>query len=237
MDIDLYEELTGTTVPAAQVAKVTAVINRVNAIAEGLLGFSPLGPSTFTELGKSNGLPIDLDNLQPADDEDESDSGAGSYASIPYRYKDIFFQIAPATAVHAVKLGVPTSNDEFVSVRTLTEFYLKANGSIVTAIEKPLGVYWSDVVQTSFVEPDMNVQLFIKGTWLAGAELPLDLQYALVDMVSYYSAGNVSVAGNVKSESINGHSYTRSEAKAPETTAETQKIFAKYSIKNMSPVI
>lgn len=235
MNKELYETLTGTQIPPAQAARVNAVINRVNALAEGLLGFSPVGPSTFTELGKSNGLPIDLDNLQPAD-EDESDSGAGSYASIPYRYKDIFFAIAPATAVHAVKLGVPISSDEFVSVKRLDEFYLKANGSIVTAIEKPLGVYWSDVVQTYFVEPDMNVQLFVKGNWLAGADLPTDLQYALVDMVDYYKAPNTSVAGNLKSESINGHSYSLSDAKAPETTTAAA-IFQKYSIKNMSPVI
>jgi len=233
MNKELYETLTGTQIPLAQAAKVKAVINRVNAIAEGLLGFSPTGSSTFTELGKSNGLPIDLDNLLPADEDESSD---GSYSSIPYRYKDIFFAIAPATAVHSVKLGIPQSNDTFVTVKDITEYYLKANGNTIFAIEKPLGIYWSDVVQTSFVEPDMNVQMFVQGTWLAGDDLPTDLLYALVDMVDYYRAPNVSVAGNIKSESINGHSYSRGEAKAPESTSSAS-IFAKYSIKNVNPVI
>lgn len=234
MNKELYETLTGAQIPPARAARMNAVINRVNGIAEGLLGFNPAGPSTFTEHGKSNGLPIDLENLLPAD---EVDSGEGNFVGIPYRYKDIYFQIPPALAVHSVKLGVPISSDEFVAVKTLPEFYLKADGSKITAVEKPLGVYWADVVQTYFVEPDMNVQLFIDGTWLVCNDLPLDLQYALVDMVDYYSAGNVSVAGNVKSESINGHSYTRSDAQAPERTPETRSIFTKYSIKNQNPVV
>lgn len=230
MNLELYQSLTGTTVTVAQQPKVKAVINRVNALAENLLGFSPTGPSTFTELGKSNGLPIDLEHLLPADDFD------GEYMSIPYRYKDIFFQIAPATDIYAVKLGVPTSKDEFVTVKDLTQYYLKSNGFAITAIEKPLGIYWSDIVQTYFVEPDMNVQLFINGDWLICKTLPVDLQYALVDMVDYYKAPNTSVAGNLKSESINGHSYSLSDAKAPETTSAAA-IFAKYSIKNANPVI
>lgn len=233
MNKELYETLTGTQIPPAKAGRVNAVINRVNAIAEGLLGYSPTGPSTFTELGKSNGLPIDLDNLLPAD---EDESGDGTYISIPYRYADIFFMVAPATAIHAVKFGVPTSSDEFVTVGEMRNFYLKSNGKMITAVEKPLGIYWSDVVQTYFANPDMNVQLFIQGTWLAGDALPLDLQYALVDMVDYYRAPQTSVIGNVKSESISGHSYTRSEAKAPESTTSAS-VFTKYSIKNMNPVI
>lgn len=233
MNLELYQELIGTIIPQAQVARVTAVINRVNALAEGLLGFDPTGPSTFTERGKSNGLPIDLDNLLPAD---LDESGDGEYVSIPYRYKDIFFRLAPASAVHAVKFGVPISNDEFVTVGEMKTFYLKANGKMISAIEKPLGIYWSDVVQTYFTEPDMNVQLFVQGTWLAGENLPVDLQYALVEMVDYYKSPNVSAAGNIKSESISGHSYSRSDAKAPETTTASMT-FTKYSIRNTNPVI
>lgn len=74
MDIELYEQLTGITVPASQEAYVTAQINRTKIMLEGLLGYS-LDPQS----GNSNRI-------------------------FPYNKHDTYLLIDPCTSVATVEL-------------------------------------------------------------------------------------------------------------------------------------
>ena len=62
-----------------------------------------------------------------------------------------------------------------------------------------------------------------------------DLGYLLLDMVTYYSDPQYSVMGNVRSESIDSHSYSRAstgktpDEAAPEGQLSSKRIIEKYA--------
>jgi hypothetical protein len=66
--------------------------------------------------------------------------------------------------------------------------------------------------------------------------MPSDLAYLWADMVTYYSSDTVSVTGNIKSESVNGHSWSFSNAGggkgidlSPEQSDVGSKTLAQYA--------
>lgn len=109
MNLETFEELTGTSTTDGRRAKVTAMIDRCRAKLETKLGY-PLDPkkvmkNLYTESGKLPGdgffaLSIDFDNitLEPAD------SVVGAYRVFNFNQIDQYLHIDPFSAIHAVKL-------------------------------------------------------------------------------------------------------------------------------------
>lgn len=62
-----------------------------------------------------------------------------------------------------------------------------------------------------------------------------DLAYLLADMVTYYADPNYSIMGNIRSETIDTHSYSRAatgttpDSAAPEGQMNAKRIIEKYA--------
>lgn len=216
MDLAKYQELSGTTVADSDVARVTATIRRANALLESALGYS-LAPSKNLdkqELGKVqfNGLypyyPIDLGTLLPADEQD------GSYRLFPYNENDIYIITDPSQNNYHVKLVQALNDDEFVTIIDLINTTAKRTRKFTRFIEK--GTDWFNWNWYTWLIQNMGrgneLLVAIDGDWLNCNNMPEDLLYLWVDIVTYYSDPDISVTGNIKSESVNGHSWTKSPA-------------------------
>jgi hypothetical protein len=239
VDLAKYEELTGTTVATGDIARYTAIINRANASLSSLLGY-PLDSTQnldIEELGKVQFegqypyYPIDPTKLLPPDTQ------TGTYKLFPYNESDIFLPVDPFTNAYHVKLVQRYSPDKFVTFTTLSDWTQKNTSLFGKYIERQVGWFiWG--WYTWLIEnlgKDNGLLLAIDGDWLDQDSFPLDLMYLWTDMVTYYTSDEVSVIGNIKSESVNGHSWSRANAGggnaslAPEQTPTGLKILAQYA--------
>lgn len=226
MTLEQYQTLMGVTVPTAQQAKVTATIARTQSMLETLLGFT-LNPAEvttnlYTELGKTIrecACPsVDSENLN------DPDAVVGAYRLYRIHENDKFIHIDPATTVHAVKLVYikQGTGDNGITIKTYdwNDIRVQYKGDITRFIEdcdtSICACSCSDCVQLA-VDADW--------VWQDSADIPDDLNYLWGEMIEYYSNSK----RNIKSESIDSHTYTRFDDKPPQATEENLAILRKYA--------
>lgn len=247
MDLDKYQALTGTTVSDSDSARYTATINRVNALLESALGYS-LSPSKNlykTELGKVQFegqlayYPINVDNLTAPDEAE------GTYRLFPYNESDRYVKTDPFTNVYHVKLVQPMNDDEFVTFSDLTNYTSKRARNFSKYVERQDDWYTWDWYAwlRGVLGQDNGLLIAVDADWLDCNSMPQDLQYLWADMVTYYASDDVSVTGNIKSESVNGHSWSKTNAGGgkggdltPEQSLAGSKIIAQYAGPNGTSV-
>lgn len=218
MNLEKYQELTGKVIPATKVAYYTAQIKRVQSKLETFLGFTLTPKALYKELGKSQVECVCPDipepsSLLPADEP------KGIIKVFPYNHKDKYLHIDPFQDVYSVKLVKVLDNRDFVTYKTFetfTEQYMTQG--IGKYIEK---------CETCFCNCDCKdcVQLAVDGKWLALPDLPDDLLYLWCDMIDYYADPNK----DIKSESVDGHSWSKGDLTAPEATDEAKLLLARYA--------
>lgn len=225
MNLAEYQTLTGITVPSTQTAKVTATIARTQAMLETLLGFTldpdKVNENLYIELGKTSQEcfcpSVNLENLQPADEVVK--------AYRLYRFNDLdkYFHIDPFTKVHAVKLVFlkEGTTDNGITLKTFdwNEVRLQMKQGFGKFIE-----HCNDCLCSCSCTD--CVQLAVDADWLWPSDIPDDLLYVWADMITYYSDDKKK---EIKSESIDTHSYTRFDNKPPETDANNLAVIRKYA--------
>jgi hypothetical protein len=243
MTIAEYQTLTGTTVPAADVTRVKAVIRRAEAKLEGLLGYSLSKQKTWTELGKVQydglvpfpSLPVSedvLDGLAPADEE------TGDYQLFNFDELDTHIKINPAKEVYRAKIVLPINSDEFVTIYDLDYGVPYLNGAgLVTAITRYsewfTWTWWGSLLWGE----RQRLMLAVDAEYIDVCDVNQypDLAYLLADMVTFYADPAYSLMGIIKSESIDTHSYTRAstgttlDSTAPEGQPSAKLIIEKYA--------
>lgn len=217
MDLTLYQELTGKTVPASQETYYKAVLLRVRRKLETILGWSFTPQALYTEKGKTQRECVCPDIPQTLSDPDEV---KGIIKVFPYNSKDRYLHVDPYNDVYAVKLVRVLENREFVTYKTFELFtkQYEAQG-IGKYIEK---------CQNCFCDCDCKncIQLAVDADWIdVDDPLPDDLLYLWCDMVDYYG----DPTHDIKSESVDGHSWSKGDVKAPEESAEAILLLKKYA--------
>lgn len=243
MTIAEYQILTGITVPDADVNRVTASIRKAQTKLEGSLGYSLSKQKTWTELGKVQydglvpfpSLPIGddvLNNLSAADEQ------TGDIQLFNFSELDKHIKINPAKEVYRAKIVMPVNEDEFITIYDLENGlpYLNSTG-LVTAITRYSNwftwTWWNSLLWTDI--SSLMIAVDAEYVNLCDANKYTDLAYLLVDMVTYYSDPMYSVMGNIRSESIDSHSYSRASTgqttddASPEGQASAKRIIEKYA--------
>lgn len=243
MTIAEYQNLTGITVSDEDATRIKAIIRRCEARLEGLLGYSLSKQKTWTELGKIQydglvpfpSLPVGddvLDNLGAADEP------TGDIQLFNFDELDKHIKINPAKEVYRAKVVLPVNEDEFITIYDLENGVPYLNGAgLVTAITRYYSwftwTWWNSLLWAD----RSNLMLAVDAEYINlcdVSEYP-DLAYLLADMVTYYSDPNYSLMGNIRSESIDSHSYSRASTgqtpdnMAPEGQASSKQIIAKYA--------
>ncbi len=196
MTLSEYEAITGTTVAAGDIDRVTAQIARTQRILETMLGYT-LDPeltdeNQYTEIGKTaTDCPcpdVDIEDLDPAD------AVVGSYRLYSYNRHDSFLAIDPATAVHAVKLV-----KDGITFKTLDTDEYRANlkHGFIKYLQRCEECNWCTCTTECYC-----VQLAVDADFMVpGAELN-DLW---VEMVAYYS----DEKSGIRSETLGTHQYSK----------------------------
>lgn len=243
MTIAEYQTLTGVTVSETDTPRMKAAIRRSEVKLEALLGYSLTKQKTWTELGKMqfNGLvpfpslPVSdqvVDNLLSADE------ATGDLQLFNFDELDTHIRINPAKEVYRAKIVLPVNEDEFITIYDLENAtpYLN-NAGLVTAITRYYAWYtWAWYSTLSLVDRS-GLMLAIDAEYVnvCDASRYPDLAYLLADMVTYYSDPNYSLMGNIRSESIDSHSYSRAstgktpDEAAPEGQGTSRLIIEKYA--------
>lgn len=243
MTIAEYQILTGITVPEADVNRVRATIHKAETKLEGSLGYSLSKQKTWTELGKVQydglvpfpSLPIGddvLNNLSTADNQ------TGDIQLFNFSELDKHIKINPAKEIYRAKIVLPVNEDEFITICDLEDVspYLNSTG-LVTAITRSNSWFtWNWWVSLTVANVS-SLMIAIDADYVDLCDVSCypDLAYLLADMVTYYSHPDYSVMGNIKSESIDSHSYsrssvdTRSTSSAPEDQPSAKRIIEKYA--------
>lgn len=226
MTIAEYQTLTGTTVSDADATRMKAIIRRSETKLETLLGYSLSKQKKWTELGKVQlegyvpfpSLPVSdevIDDLSPADDE------TGDTQLFTFDELNKHLRINPAKEVYRAKIVLPVNADEFITIHTLEGLtpYLNSAGLVVALTRRLHWFTWSWWTNLPWHDRK-NLQLAVEADFVdvCDASKYPDLAWLLADMIAYYSDPNYSVMGNIRSESIDSHSYSRSSIVA--TTAK-----------------
>lgn len=243
MNLEKYKELTGNTVPASKEAKVTATIRRTKTLLETLLGYSLKPKNLYTELGKvqfEGFLPLipDLNNLDSLNLLDPDEEQGGGYKLFPFEDKDKYFHVDPFTSVYKVKLVMPLPQGDFITICDLDNIVASyGRDNIAKYIERHWEWFtwaWYRTYQYSFTtNSDAGLMLAVDADWIDC--YPSDLEYLWADMIEYYSDSNYSITGNIKSESVDGHSWSRTSAnssvadESPEASPANQLLLQRYA--------
>lgn len=239
MDLDKYQELTGNTVAEADKGRVNAAIRKTQAKLETALGYSLSSKNIDKEeLGKlqfQGGYPYYPVNEQTLLDADEED---GQYRLFYYNPVDPYIKIDPARNIYHVKLVLAQNDDEFITVMDLKNFTSKNTRKFGKFLQKSSDWFnwsWYNWL-TDQLGNGTGLLVAVDADWLTCKNIPDDLAYLWTDMIDYYSNPEFSVSGTIKSESVNGHSWTRANAGggkgedlAPQDTADSSKILAYYA--------
>lgn len=222
MDLKKYEKLMGITIPESKKVYYEAQIRRVQTKLESLLGFTLKASHIYKELGKSQVECVCPDipesqSLLPADEV------KGTIKIFPYNVKDKFLHIDPFHEVYNVKLGKVLESKEFVTFKTFEHFtqHFMSQG-IGKYVEK---------CQNCFCDCDCKdcVQLIVDADWVDftddESDIPDDLLYLWCDMINYWADPDK----DIKSESVDGHSWSRGDIKPPEELIENKLILNKYA--------
>lgn len=243
MTIAEYQTLTGTVVADVDVTRMKAVIRRAETRLGSLLGYPLSQQQKWTELGKvqySGSIPLPslpvgddvLNNLSAPDDEN------GNTQLFNFDELDTHIRINPAKEVYRAKIVLPINRDEFITIYDLDNAtpYLNSAG-LVTAITRYRTWYsWSWWSALTGVYK-ANLMLAVDGDFVnvCDSNRYPDLAYLLADMITYYADPNYSVMGNIRSESIDSHSYSRAstgstpDSAAPEGQKSSKMIIEKYA--------
>lgn len=241
MTIQEYEKLTGLSVDEADIPRLKAVIRRSEAKLGSLLGYSLSKQKTWTELGKVQfdgldpfpSLPVSdelLNNLRPADEE------MGEVQLFSFDELDTHIRINPATRIYRAKVVLPVSDDEFVTVYDLLNGipYLNNAGLAVAITRYSTWFTWTWWNSLLWAQRS-GMMLAVDADYLDVCQMEDDLAYLLADMVTYYADPEYSLLGNIRSESIDSHSYSRASTgrtaseMAPEGQPDAKAIIAKYA--------
>ena len=243
MTIQEYENLTGITVADSEKNRVKAVIRRSEARLGSLLGYSLSKPKYWTELGKVgyDGL-IPLPSLPVSDKVKDSlrpsDTPIGKIQIFNLDELDTHIRINPAREVYRAKVVMPVSEDEFITVYELNNGtpYLNTAGLVVAITrysEWYTWAWWNSLLWGD----KASLMLAVEADYVdvCDASKYEDLSYLLTDMVSYYADPSYSLMGNIRSESIDSHSYSRAstgttpDSSAPEGQPAAKRIIEKYA--------
>lgn len=243
MTIAEYQDLTGITVSTADQPRVKAALRKAEVKLGSLLGYPLTKQQTWTELGRvqfSGYLPFPslplgedvIDNLITLDDQQ------GTYQVFNFDELDKHIRINPAKQIYRAKLVLPVSRDEFVTVHDLENVtpYLN-NAGLTVAVTRYSSWYtwpwWNSLLWTD----RQNLMIAVDADYVnvCDANKYPDLAFLLADMVTYYSDPHYSVMGNIRSETIDSHSYSRastgkdSDSSTPEAQSSSKKIIEKYA--------
>lgn len=239
MTIAEYQDLTGLTVSTADEPRVKAAIRKAEVKLGGLLGYSLSKQKTWTELGKVQysgftpfpSLPVGedvIDNLVAPDEE------TGNYQLFHFDELNKHLRINPAKEVYRAKIVLPINRDEFVTIHELDHVtpYLN-NAGLVVALTRYSTWYtwpwWNSLLWNE--RQSLMVAVDADYVNVCDANRYPDLAYLLCDMVTYYSDEHYSVMGNIRSESIDSHSYSRaSTGKTPDDAAPEGQLSSKRII-------
>lgn len=235
MTLEEYQTLTGVTVPSSQTAKVTATIARTQSMLETLLGFTlnseTVTTNIYNELGKTSQEclcpSVNLENLQAPD------AVVGAYRLFRYNDLDKYFHIDPFSKIHKVKLVFVRDGDNPNGVTLKTFDWDEIRLQIG---REGFSKYLELSLVQKYIEYCIDclckcncadcVQLAVDADWLWPEDLPNDLQYVWADMITYYSDDKKK---EIKSESIDTHSYTRFDKTPPESEPHNLAVLKKYA--------
>jgi len=227
VDLKKYKELTGETVRASDEAKITATIRRTKATLETMLGFTLKPKHLYTEKGKSpyeGASPLNSSlELLPADNEE------GLYKLFRYTEKDKFLCVDPFKNVYKVKLVLPQNDGEFITITDLDnvvpEFMQGGIGKYIEKYEEWFNWQWYKTWKISWHgnNVDSGLQIAVDADWLDC--YPDDLLYLWADMITYHA----DPAKEVKSESVDGHSWSKGDVTAPENKKENRLLLTRYA--------
>lgn len=221
MNIEQYEQLTGKIIPESKQAYYLAQIKRVQSKLEALLGYTLEPSQLYTEKGKIQGdcvcPSIPQSTLLPPD------PVKGIIKVFPYNPNDKFLHVDPFLDVYSVKLVKVLENRQLVTYKTFESFtkqYMRE--AIGNYIEK---------CETCFCDCDCRdcVQLAVDGDWIdfteESSDIPDDLLYLWCDMVDFYA----DEYRNIKSESVDGHSWSKGDIVAPEQDSAALLLLRRYA--------
>lgn len=224
MNIEQYELLTGKIIPDNKRAFYMAKIKRVQNTLETLLGYTLEPSHLYTELGKTKQECVCPDTSQtsgllPAD------PVKGIIKIFPYHASDKFLHIDPYLDVYKVKLVRVLENRQFITYKTFDNFnkqYMREG--IGNFIER---------CSTCFCECSCEckdcVQLAVDADWIdftdENSDIPDDLLYLWCDMVDYYA----DPYKDIKSESVDGHSWSKGDLEAPEKSEAAILLLSRYA--------
>lgn len=233
MDIETYQELTGSVVDADDVVAVTAQIRRTRNILESMLGYSLVKKKAainqYEEKGKATvdcifrGTIWDVDDLQLSDPDDVE----GSYRLFSYNKADQFLSVDPFVKLYKVKLVFVKLGDEpnGITHKTFDDGKIRVHrdGQITKYIER-----CKECLCTCYC--DDCVQLAVDADWLNEECLPEDLLYVWADAITY----EVDSKRDIKSETLGTHSYTKFDRGNPILMDQSILIIKRYSGPNGS---
>lgn len=224
MNLAKYLELTGTT--ASNEALVEAQIKRARAELETMLGYTlcpdKVQENLYNELGKTQNE-CACPNVIDTEELDDPDDVEGGYRLFNYNPNDQYFHIDPFATIYKVKLVYVRhgEGDQGITLKTFdndeVRVHLGRDG-------------WSKYLEhcrdcLCLCDCSGCVQLAVDADWQWTDCLPLDLLYVWADMVTY----NVDCKKDVKSESIQGHSYTKFDRILPQNLAQNFAIIQRYA--------
>ena len=212
----------GITIPESKRTYFSAQIKRVQSKLETLLGYTLEAKHIYNELGKTQvecicpDIPETSKLLPP-------DEVKGIIKIFPYNYKDKFLHIDAYHDVFNVKLGKVLEDKNFVTYKTFENFtkHFMAQG---------IGLYVERCLNC-FCDCDCKdcVQLIVDADWVdftsEESDVPDDLLYLWCDMINYYA----DPTKDIKSESVDGHSWSKGDITPPEELIESKIILQKYA--------
>jgi hypothetical protein len=228
VDLDIYQTVSGITVPSSQTTKVAAVIDRTRAMLETMLGY-PLDPdeatqNLYNELGKTQSqdwscLNVDTENLLPAD------TVHGAYRVFDYNPLDVVQILDPfdvSTGPYAVKLVRGR-----VTVRTF-----ETSEYALTSRKGGLGGGLQLLQPTWVCSCGRNcLQLAIDADWDwmtdddGEQNIPNDLLGVWADMVTFYGDDK----RNIRSQTVLSHSWNKFDNRAPEAEDYNRAVIKAYA--------
>lgn len=218
MDLERYEELTGKIIPESKRTYYEAQIKRVQTKLETLLGFTFSPSALYNELGKSQ-IECVCPDIPQSDTLLPPDEAKGIVKIFPYNSKDKFLHTDPFKAVYNVKLVRVLEDKSFITYKTFETFTTQYMG-------EGIGKY-VEKCETCFCNCDCKdcVQLAVDADWLDLEDLPDDLLYLWCDMIDFYA----DPTRNIKSESVDGHSWSKGDIVAPEDLDLAKALLARYA--------
>ena len=212
----------GITIPQSKRVYYEAQIKRVQTKLETILGYTLKAKHIYNELGKTQ-----LECICPDIPESSSllppDEVKGIIKVFPYNYKDKFLHIDPFYDVYNVKLGKVLDDKSFITYKTF-EYFTKQ------FMQQGIGNHVERCVNC-LCDCDCKdcVQLIVDANWIdftdEESDIPDDLLYLWCDMVNYYA----DPTKDIKSESVDGHSWSRGDITAPEETLEGKLLLQRYA--------